>query len=148
MEDTTTGTRLIIPALQPLYDRLGRFSYAFIRVVISLAMVPHGWEKLTEPKTQASVTSLIDKLGFHPATGFFWFIAGLEFFGGIVLALGLLTRLIALMFVVELMVIIFGVLSPGGRAIEYPLMWALIMLAFALGGGGRYSLDRLIGREF
>jgi putative oxidoreductase len=147
MKDTATGTRLIIPALKPLYDWLGRFSYPFIRIVIGLTMVPHGWDKLTVPKTQASVTSLIDKLGFHPATGFFWLIAGLEFFGGIMLALGLLTRLIALMFAVELMVIIFGVFVPGGRPIEYLLMWALIMLAFVFGGGGRYSLDRLIGRE-
>jgi hypothetical protein len=26
-------------------------------------------------------------------------------------------------------------------------MWALVMLAIALRGGGPYSLDRLIGRE-
>jgi putative oxidoreductase len=31
--------------------------------------------------------------------------------------------------------------------LEYPLMWGLVALAFVFRGGGRYSLDALIGRE-
>ncbi len=30
---------------------------------------------------------------------------------------------------------------------EYPVLWAAIAGMFAIKGGGRYSLDRLIGRE-
>ena len=30
---------------------------------------------------------------------------------------------------------------------EYPLMWGLVALAFVFRGGGRYSVDALIGRE-
>ncbi len=30
---------------------------------------------------------------------------------------------------------------------EYPLFWALVVLHFLVRGGGRFSLDRLIGRE-
>ncbi|HUZ75681.1 MAG TPA: DoxX family protein [Stellaceae bacterium] len=147
MEDAMRDTGLFIPALKPLYDRLGRFSYPFIRFVVGLAMMPHGWAKFTVPKTQQGVTALMGKLGFHPAAVFFWFIAGLELFGGAMLALGLLTRLIALMLTVELIVIIFDVFIPNGRAIDGVLMWAFVIFAFAWGGGGRYSLDRLIGRE-
>ena len=147
MAHGASDTRLFIPALKPVYDGLGRFVYPFIRIVISLPMLPRGWEKFTEPKTQAGVTALIGKIGFHPAAGFFWFVAALELFGGVMLALGLLTRLVALMFMVELIVIIVGVFIPAGRAISDILMWALVFFAFVWGGGGRYSLDRLIGRE-
>jgi putative oxidoreductase len=31
---------------------------------------------------------------------------------------------------------------------EYPLFWGLVALSFVLRGGGRYSLDGIIGREF
>jgi len=35
----------------------------------------------------------------------------------------------------------------NGPGYEYPLMWALMMFAIALRGGGPFSLDRVIGRE-
>jgi hypothetical protein len=36
--------------------------------------------------------------------------------------------------------------TTGG--IEVALLLGLVMLAFVIGGSGRYSLDRVIGREF
>ena len=35
--------------------------------------------------------------------------------------------------------------TSGG--FEYPLLWGVVALAFAIRGGGRYSVDALIGRE-
>jgi putative oxidoreductase len=148
INDTTSDTALFIPMLRPLYDGLGRFAYPFIRAVVGLTFVPRGWEKFTEPRMQHAVTALIGKLGFHPAAGFFWFIAGLELIGGVMLAVGLLTRLVALMLTVELVVIIFAVFIPNSRSIADLVMWALVVFAYIWGGGGRYSIDRLIGREF
>ena len=34
------------------------------------------------------------------------------------------------------------------KGFEYPLMWGIVALAFVILGGGRYSIDALIGREF
>jgi uncharacterized membrane protein YphA (DoxX/SURF4 family) len=34
------------------------------------------------------------------------------------------------------------------RGIEYALLWLLLCTAIFFRGGGRYSLDRLIGKEF
>ena len=31
---------------------------------------------------------------------------------------------------------------------EYPLFWGLVALSFVIRGGGRYSVDAAIGREF
>ncbi len=33
------------------------------------------------------------------------------------------------------------------RGIEYPLFWAIVVFHFLVHGGGRWSVDRLIGRE-
>jgi putative oxidoreductase len=62
------------------------------------------------------------------------------------------------MIFVEFLVIIFVAHWGGGWAgfawsrqgggWEYPLFWELSWLAILLRGGGPYSLDRKLGREF
>ena len=69
------------------------------------------------------------------------------------LALGLFTRVAALMIWIEMAVIItkfnwkFGYFWTN-RGIEYALLLWLLCTAIFFRGGGRYSLDRLIGKEF
>jgi putative oxidoreductase len=38
--------------------------------------------------------------------------------------------------------------SAGVNGWEYPAFWGLMFFAILLGGGGPYSLDRKLGREF
>ena len=81
-----------------------------------------------------------------------YWIGILEFFGGLMLALGLFTRIVGAMIAIEMAVISFVVLWPNWewshRGMEYPLMMGIFALAMSFRGGGRYSLDRMIGREF
>ena len=68
------------------------------------------------------------------------------------LASGLLTRPIAALVAAVMAGAILTVHLPAGYfwtdgGYEYPLMWALLALAFVIRGGGRFSLDALIGRE-
>ena len=69
------------------------------------------------------------------------------------LALGLFTRVAALMIWIEMAVIItnfnwkFGYFWTN-RGIEYALLLWLLCFRLFFRGGGRYSLDRLIGKEF
>ena len=68
------------------------------------------------------------------------------------LALGLFTRLAALSIWIEMSVIItvfqwqYGYFWTN-KGIEYALLWWLLCLAIFFRGGGRYSLDRLLGKE-
>jgi putative oxidoreductase len=146
-------TRLIIPALAPLHQRLAELAYPFIRLVCGAMLVPHGWQKFASPATQANMQALFEKLGFTPVGTLFWLVATLELAGGAMLAIGLLTRPVALLVGAELMVITFDVFWPNGffagqRGYEHTLLWGLVALAIAWRGGGRYSADRLIGWEF
>jgi putative oxidoreductase len=57
------------------------------------------------------------------------------------------------MFFVEMAVITLTIQMPNGyfwtsRGTEFALVLFVVCLAFVFGGGGRYSLDRKLGREF
>jgi putative oxidoreductase len=147
----TAAPRLAIPALGGLYDVLAPYSYPLIRFATGAILVPHGSAKLF----QGGVTGLaanLAKMGFEPAIVWAYWVAGLEFFGAIMLAIGLLTRPVALLLFIEMVVIVFGVHLPQGffwttRGFEYPLLLGVLCLAIFLRGGDRLSVDRALGRE-
>lgn len=122
-------------------------AWPLVRATCGLMLLPHGIPKLTNPAFAANVTGLLGGLGFVLPVAWFWFVVLLETVGGLILAVGLLTRLVALMITIKMLVISFAVLLPAGRSYEFTLMWALLVLAITLRGGGRRLLDHLIGRE-
>jgi uncharacterized membrane protein YphA (DoxX/SURF4 family) len=78
----------------------------------------------------------------------------IEFVGGLLLAFGLATRaaaaaaLVAGLMAVAVIHVHFAVgyfWTEGGY--EYPLLWGIPALSFVVRGGGRFSLDALVGRE-
>jgi len=76
-----------------------------------------------------------------------------ESVGAICLAVGLFTRLAALIIWIEMGIIIVYFQWQFGyfwtvRGYEYALLWWLLCLAIFFRGGGRYAIDRLIGKEF
>ncbi len=144
-----TAPRLLIPQLRPFYERVEPLSWLLIRLTAGLMIIPHGWPKLMMG-VQATAQMALVKRGIAPAEPLAVVLITLETLGGLCVALGLFTRFWAAAITIEMLVIVyhhlpkFGWTGPG---YEYPLMWALVMLAIALRGGGPYSLDRAIGRE-
>lgn len=143
--------RFIFPGLAALYARLAPLSYAFMRVVMSALILPSGIDKLFYGGVYRIAKGNVLKAGFEPAIFWAWVVGGVEFFGVILLALGLFTRPVAFMLGFEMAVISFRVHFDSGffwtaHGYEYPLLMMMICVAFVIAGGGRYSLDRLIGR--
>ena len=67
--------------------------------------------------------------------------------------LGLFIRPVAFALTIQMAVITYMIQFPNGffwsaRGYEFALLLTLVSIAFVAGGGGRYSLDRRIGREF
>ena len=146
-------SRLFIPALAGVYRALGPMAYAFVRVVMGLVLVPSGYDKVFQGGVNRIAAGNVAKLGLDNPLAWAWAVGGLEFFGAILLALGLFTRPIAFAMTVMMAVITFGVQFNAGffwssRGYEVALVWTAVLLAFALSGGGRYSLDHKLGREF
>lgn len=157
MTNETGEPRLIIPALGPLYGRLSGLSYPMIRFFTGLILVPHGAQKLFGwfggSGLEATGSSLASNLGLEPGLLFALLVGLTEFFGGLFLAVGFLTRPSALAIAVVMAVAVFAVHLPNGffwgaGGYEYPLLWGLVALALAFRGGGALSLDRALGREF
>ena len=127
--------------------------YALARVWMALLILPSGWEKVFDNGVARIAAGNVLKTGFYPPMFWAWVVAWLELAGMIMLAAGLLTRPIAFMFFVEMAVITLTIQMPNGyfwtsRGCEFALLLTVISFAFVMGGGGKYSLDRRIGREF
>jgi putative oxidoreductase len=139
------------------FERLSFLSYPLVRITAGLLLMPHGAQKLFGWFGGYGLTATGEffgtQLGLQPGL-LFALLAGLvEFFGGLALVVGLLTRPAALAVAVLMGVAMLGVHLPNGffwtsGGYEYPLMWGLIALALLLGGGGRYSLDRRFNLPF
>jgi putative oxidoreductase len=134
-------------------ERLVPIAYAFARVYYALLILPSGYEKVFHDGAARIAAGNVLKTGFQPPLFWAWAVAYLEFYGMILLALGLLTRPVAFAFAIELAVIVLTIQMPNGyfwtsRGAEFAIMLLVVCLAFLFGGGGRYSLDRRLGREF
>jgi len=153
--DRTADPAYLVPALGGLYARSAGLGYALIRVVTGLWMVPHGAQKLFGwfvGDAQATA-GFFAQIGLEPALPLVYLAGAVEFFGGLLLAVGLLTRPAAVATCVLMLVAAFTVHLGNGffwtaGGYEYPLMWALLALGLAIEGGGRLSVDGRLGREF
>jgi putative oxidoreductase len=143
--------RLLVPAAAGFYETFAPLAYTLIRVALGLILIPHGYAKLFGNDAVAASRNFVN-FGWAYPLAWAYFIGAVEFFGGILLALGLFTRIVAAAFVIEMSIICFAVLYPnwswGRRGMEYALFMGIVALAIFFRGGGRWSLDRLIGREF
>jgi putative oxidoreductase len=146
---------LIIPGLAGLYRRLAPYSYVMARVMLGLVLLPAGIDKIFMGGVARIAANNIVKAGVYPPVAWAWVVGGLEFFGALLLIAGLWTRPVAFALAIEMLVITFRIrvddgffLTPKGGGMEVSLLLLVICVALLFGGGGRYSADRRIGREF
>jgi putative oxidoreductase len=144
--------KLIFPALGGLYQRFSPFSYAFMRFATGAVLVPHGVQKvLNVPISKFAPNIAAKGLPFAEALAYLAYFA--ESAAAACLAIGLLTRIAAAMIGIEMLVIVFFFQWQFGyfwttRGYEYALLWLLLCIAIFFKGGGRHSIDRIIGNEF
>ena len=113
----------------------------------ALLILPSGYEKVFHDGAARIAAGNVLKTGLQPPLFWAWAVAYLEFYGMILLALGLLTRPVAFAFAIEMAVIAFMIQMPNGyfwtsRGAEFAIMLFVVCLAFVFGGGGRHSIDR------
>ena len=142
--------KLLIPAFGPLYALFAPFTELLIRLIAGGALAYHGYQILFGNIEGAA--RFFESVGFDNGLLWAWVVGILEFVCGLCLALGLFTRLAAGPIIVFLIVAIVTYHWENGfnweaRGIEYPLFWAIVVFHFLIRGGGRWSLDAMIGRE-
>jgi putative oxidoreductase len=153
---------LVFPQLGGLYQATAPLAEALLRIVVGVALVPHGLRMTFRffPNTGQPLRNIgmladyLDKQGYRPGKAWASAISATQLIGGPLLALGLFTRLAAVPVVLFLLVSNIerwrvGKYFWNQLGLEYTLMWTVAALYFLVHGGGAYSLDRLIvGREF
>ena len=151
---TLRPAKPVVPVFTSLADAFSPFAEPLVRVAAGLLLVPHGAQKLFRwfggYGIDATGQFFAAKLGLPASLAV---VAGIiEFFGGLLLAAGHRD-------------------PPRGRAggrtdgsrrgpgpppagffwtdggYEYPLLWGIVALSYVIRGGGRYSVDALIGAK-
>lgn len=151
MVDHTEGSRLYIPALGGLYEGLAGIAYPLLRFTCGALLVPHGWDKVING-TVTGTAGFMARMGFPAPEILAWYIAILELVGGVLLAIGLLTRPIALLVVGFMFVAAFVVHTNAwfwtDRGMEMPLLWLVVAIVIFIKGGGNWSVDKKLSKEF
>jgi len=151
---SSSPAKPLLPGVSALESALSPLAEPLVRVFAGLLLLPHGAQKLFGwfggYGVDATGQFFAAKLGLPASLAL---VAGLiEVFGGLALAAGFLTRVAAALVFGLMAVAVIWVHLPIGffwmnGGYEYPLLWGVVALAFVLRGGGRYSVDALIGHE-
>ena len=115
---------------------------SILRIIVGLLYMEHGLEKIVGFPVQPN----------HRAYALFTLVPGLqgllELVGGLLLALGLYTRIVAFILAGNMAVAYFMAHAPRGffpllNGGELAIVYCFVFLYFWLSGGGEWSLDRL-----
>ena len=151
MEPAGEETRLLWPALRGFYDSFFDVAYALMRIVIGYILLMHGWTKVGAG-AGAIASNIMAKNGLEPSIAFAYAAMFLETIGAICIILGLFTRFFAAALAIEMAIALVFVHAAKGFAagqggFEYVLLLGIVLFVIAIRGGGRYSVDRMIGKE-
>lgn len=148
------SAKALFPGLARLSLRGEPLAFALLRICFGIIMITHGLPKLMRTShgsmadPMAGSARLIETVLHLPFPEYFaMMVALLEAVGGLLLALGLGTRLIAAAMAIQMAAIAY-ILGPTwpwiDRGIEYPVLMLFLCVYLSLRGAGRYSLESSI----
>lgn len=129
-------------------DRFQPFGSLVMRLALGFIMITHGYQKVIPHGALYNFTRMVGHLGLPAWLGYV--AAFTEFFGGMLLLLGLFTRVAALLMVIEMGIAIARVHLRGGilgnNSLDLPVACLAIALMLLFSGSGAFALDDLVGK--
>ncbi len=130
------------------------FSALALRLPLGIIFAAHGAQKLFGwfgGYGLQGTGQWMASIGLEPGVLMAFLAGAAEFFGGLALILGLLTRPAAVVLAVTMVVAIFSVhigngLFMSNNGYEFGLALLAGAVSLAISGGGRASIDRIIAR--
>ncbi len=163
MATTEQKPEYYIGFLGGIWQSLAKFAYPIVRITTGALLIPHGYAKLFEGAYKGTSFFMAMTLGGHPkaeagqfAASWYpiaYYLGTLEMVGGAMLVIGLFTRVIAVQVIGFMLVAMTMVHWSFGyfwnkAGWEMPLMWLLLAIVVLIRGGGDYSIDKKLGKEF
>lgn len=116
-----------------------------LRIISAFLFIAHGAQKLFGFLAPPGAAG-------PPPYGQIWIGGVIEFFGGLLLLLGLFTRPVAFILSGTMAVAYFQMHASGGfwplqNKGELAVLYCFVFLFLAVAGGGEWSVDRLLRRE-
>jgi len=141
-----------------MLHRLGgaeRWAIVILQVFLGFIFVMHGAQKLFgafQGPGVAGFAGMLQKYSITPPLFWAWVATIVEFFGGLFVLIGFLTRIWAALLVIDMIIAIIYVNWANGffwlkGGLEFPLTLGVIALVLVLTGPGFVSVDRAIGIE-
>ena len=122
-----------------------------LRVGTGVIFIPHGYPKMTgrggdEKGGQAHLTQSLAQMGLPFPHAFAALVGAIEFFGGLLLIIGLQTQWAAIALAFVMLVATGRVLVQRGFVgnADFPFSLLVATLALALLGGGAVSLEQIV----
>jgi len=116
------------------------------RLALGAAFLAHGWPKM---KDLQKTIGFVKGTGWPGGATFAVLFSLLEFFGALALILGLLTQIVAFLFVLEMIATtVFSIVKLKKKFVlgyELDVAYGAFALVLALLGPGGWSLDRILG---
>ena len=133
---------------------LNQWSLTLLRVVLGVIFLYHGYLKLFAPGgftgTVGFLTALKIPLPHYAAL----FISLVEFVGGILLLIGLLTRGASVLLFIEMLVAFFKVhiklglvISQQAYGYEFIMLILAVLVVIMANGPGRFSIGKMLFRK-
>lgn len=142
--------------VQTLFASNGGFGSLILRVPVGIILLAHGSQKLFGwfgGYGLEGTGQWMASIGLEPGYLMALAAGSAEFFGGLALIIGLLTRPAALVSAFTMLVAIFSVHFSNGlfmsnNGYEFALSLFAATLALAVQGSGRVAVDNLLARRF
>lgn len=139
-----------------LFSSTGGYAALALRIPVGVILAAHGAQKLFGwfgGYGLEGTGQWMASIGLQPGFLMALLAGSAEFFGGLALLLGLLTRPAAVVTAFTMLVAIFSVHFSNGlfmsnNGYEYALSLFAVTLALAVQGGGRFALDNLLLTRF
>lgn len=116
-----------------------------LRIALAVVLVLHGYGKLFGGMD--GFTGMLDKMGFPLPVVMAWIVALLEFFGGLAIAVGLFTKYVSYLVIVQFAVILIIVKKLSFPSSDTDLLVFAAAIVLALLGAGSWSLDAKMGKK-
>ena len=135
----------------PNNNKFNQWTLTLLRVVLGVIFTYHGYGKLFVKDALPGTAQFFAAIGIPLANYAAVLIAFLEFFGGLLLIVGLLTRWVSLLLIIEMLVALFKVhlkqgflITPQAYGYEFILLILTALVVVLVNGPGSLS----VGKKF